>query len=193
MDTLSLGSDEGKPLLFTSKISPLPHLAGLICGTGVLDFIANWVAYVQTNVVAKDIQQLSLYTPNPLRDLWQKFQFTEQQTSTIYCFGYSKTDLRFKGYAFRSTNGFNSEELQYSIGIKPPVPNMEIEEIPADIIRIMCYQKDQDDRLPLRRRIGIGGEIHFAVATPSQIKMLVLYRFDDYEDCYRQMCEKIST
>lgn len=192
MDTLSLNSDDGKPLLFTSKIFPLPHLGGLICGTGIMNFIANWVAYVQTNIVAKDIDHLSIYTPDPLRGLWQKFHFTEKQTSTIYYFGYSKTDRRFKGYAFRSTNRFELEELQYSVGIKPPVPNMELKEIPVDIIRIMCCQKEQDDLLPLGQRIGIGGEIHFAVLTTSQINLLVLHRFDDYETCYHQMCERLS-
>ncbi len=192
MDTLSLSSDDGKPLYFTSKISPLPHLNGLICGTGVMNFIVNWVALVHTNIVAEDIEHLSIYTPDSLRKLWQEFRFNEGQQSTIYYFGYSKTDRRYKGFAFRSTSGFEREELQYSFGIKPPVPNTEIKEIPADIIRIMCYQKEQDDRLPLGQRLGIGGEIQFAILTPSQIIILTLYRFDDYESCYRQMCERLS-
>jgi hypothetical protein len=192
MDTLSLNSDDGKPLLFTSKIFPLPHLGGLICGTGIMNFIANWMAYVQTNIVAKDIEHLGIHTPDSIRILWKKFHFTEKQTSTIYYFGYSKTGRRFKGYAFRSTNRFELEELQYSVGIKPPVPNMELKEIPVDIIRIMCCQKEQDDLLPLGQRLGIGGEIHFAVLTTSQLNMHVVHRFDDYDTCYRQMCEKLS-
>ena len=109
---------------------------------------------------------------------------TEKQTSNICYFGYSKIDRRFNGYAFRSTNRFELEELQYSVGIKTPVPNMELKEIPADIIRIMCCQKEQDDQLPLGQRIRIRGEIHFAVLTTSQINTLVLHRFDDYDTCY---------
>ena len=192
MDTLALSSDDGKPLLFTSKITPLPHLDGLICGTGAMNFVVNWVAMVQTNIVAKDIEHLSMHTPDSLRTLWQKFQYPEQQTVTIYYFGYSKIDCRCKGYAFRSTNNFELEELKYSIGIKPPVLDIEVKEIPEDIIRIIGRQKEQDEQLPLGQRLGIGGEIHFAVITPNQICIRVLHRFDDYETCYLQMCERLS-
>jgi len=192
MDTLALSSDDGKPLLFTSKITHLPHLGGLICGTGVMDFVANWIAMVQTSIVAKDIEHLSKYTPDSLRVLWHKLQYPEQQTSTIYYFGYSTISRRCKGYAFRSTNNFELEELQYSVGIKPPICDIEVREIPEDIIRIIGRQKEQDEQLPLGERLGIGGEIHFAVITPSQIYTRVLHRFDDYETCYLQMCERLS-
>ncbi|MDD5702128.1 MAG: hypothetical protein PHU23_08780 [Dehalococcoidales bacterium] len=192
MDTLSLTSDDGKPLVFTSKMFPMPHLNGLICGTGVLNFVSNWVENVRTKFVVKDMEHLSMFTVEPIRKLWQDFHFNGQQTSTIYYFGYSKSSLRFKGYAFRSTNNFNKEELQYSIGIKPQVINMELNNIPDDIIRIMRDQKEQDDQLPLGQRLGIGGEIHLAVITQNQINIFNIHTFEDYDSCFHQMCERLS-
>jgi hypothetical protein len=191
MDSLSL-SEDGKPLLFASKIFPFPSFNGVICGTGILNFVSSWVEFIRTQIVAKDMENLSMFTVDPIRNLWQSFHFGDQQKSTIYYFGYSKTSLRFKGYAFRSANNFEKEELQYSIGIKPPLLNVEIKEIPNDIIRVMDLQKKYDDGLPLKQRLGIGGEIHLAVLSPGQINMFVLYTFSDYEQCFLQMCSRLS-
>jgi hypothetical protein len=196
MDTLCLRSDNGKPLAFTSKIFPLPHLNGLMCGTGILDFIVNWSAHVKTSIIAKDVDQLSIYSPSSLRKLWDKFHFDEEQTSTIYYFGYSSKDERYKGFAFRSTSNFDLEELSYSIGIKPPLKNVndntEIKELPLDVIRIISEQKKQDDLLPFKQRLGIGGEIQLAILQPDTIIIKTIHRFDDYQNYYDQMCEGLS-
>ncbi|MDP8237941.1 MAG: hypothetical protein P9X24_02515 [Candidatus Hatepunaea meridiana] len=194
MDTLSLNEDK-KPLLYTSKIFLLPHLGGLMCGTGIVPFVVNWYIKIQTGIIAKDIEYLGNFTPKCLRELWhQCADITERYTSTIYHFGYSWHDNSCKGFAFRSTNNFALEELQYSISVKPALAITEIakiKELPRDIIKIMYKQKEEDDKLPFEQRLGIGGEIHFAHLTPHQTTIQVCHRFNDYESNYKQMCRKL--
>ncbi|AIQ75890.1 hypothetical protein MKZ21_24765 [Paenibacillus sp. FSL P2-0536] len=64
MDTLSLSMYDRKPYKYASKIFPLPHLRGVMCGTGNLDLILKWYTRIQKNVVAKDIDYLKRYNSN---------------------------------------------------------------------------------------------------------------------------------
>jgi len=70
MDTLSLSPDTHKPRNFLTKFYPVPHLVGVICGTGVGKFIAEWAARVQTNMLVKSIPHLNEFTQQELRNLW---------------------------------------------------------------------------------------------------------------------------
>ena len=63
MDTLAVCDQSGTPLLFTTKFYPVPHLRGVICGTGIGQFIIDWFVRVNTTMVVDDIPQLDCHTP----------------------------------------------------------------------------------------------------------------------------------
>lgn len=90
MDTLAVSDEVGTPLLFTTKFYPVPHLRGLICGTGIGRFVIDWFVDVNTRMVVDDILQLDLHAPRMLRELWQEkyANFPLVSSVTIYHFGF---------------------------------------------------------------------------------------------------------
>ena len=52
MDTLSIDPQTKGPNKFVSKIFPLLHLRGVLCGTGVLQVILDWFALIQAGAFA---------------------------------------------------------------------------------------------------------------------------------------------
>ncbi len=45
-ESLSLTIDR-EPFKYVSKIFPLPHLRGVLCGTGLIQTIMDWHVYIQ--------------------------------------------------------------------------------------------------------------------------------------------------
>ncbi|WCF11564.1 hypothetical protein NDS46_29910 (plasmid) [Paenibacillus thiaminolyticus] len=193
MDTLSL-DEKRKPFKFVSKIYPIPHLRSVICGTGNVDVIMDWVYRVQRNVVAADIEFLSSVTTEQLLEIHKKYN-TFDVCTTIYQFGYSQIDEKFKGYVYRSTNNFSQEEYDYSFAIKPHVEFDWKEELKNGLdnafIKLMTKQKEMDDKS--LTRLGIGGEIHKFFMTKDAYYLGVLHRFSDYMECYDQILENLKS
>jgi hypothetical protein len=191
MDTLAMSlTDTPVPGFYTSKAFLLPHLRGIMCGMGVLDFSTDWFVR-QQRILAKDMLHLDEFTPEALRELAEPYKFTEKHTSTIYHFGYSETEDTHFGYAYRSANNFESERLPSGgWGIKPPIPQDEIElqTFPDDIVKTMLKQRAQEDARPADERLYIGGEIQLIFMERGSFTMDTIYRFDDYADCYDEMC-----
>src|SRR5947209_2455831 len=102
MDTLAMSlADTPTPGFYTSKAFLLPHLRGVMCGMGVLEFSTDWFVR-QQRILAKDMLHLNEYTPEALRELAGTYKFTEKHTSTIYHFGYSEAEETHFGFAYRS-------------------------------------------------------------------------------------------
>src|SRR5690349_12489521 len=58
--TDSLGSgDDHVPRSFHTKVFPLPHVNGVICGTGALPLVLDWFVFVQLQLVAREVRFLS--------------------------------------------------------------------------------------------------------------------------------------
>lgn len=192
MDTLSL-NEQRKPFKFVSKIYPIPHLRSVICGTGNLDLILEWVNRVQRNVVAADISFLNTITRDILCDLNSKYP--KEATSTIYQFGYSELERKLLGAVFRSDAGFQKEDYPYCSAVKPKadfdlykeIQNSSLDEA---FIKLMSKQKAEDDISP--EPVGIGGEIHRFLMNKNTYHLDIIHRFSDYEECYDKMLENLK-
>lgn len=192
MDTCTLDiedSGDRVPGPFCTKVCLLPHLHTVVCGTGIRSLIYYWNAFLQQNAVARDIVELDNIARAKLPELARECRVTEQHTSTIYHFGYWPTEERMVGIAYRSTNGFDGDELQYGLGIKPPdgldleqaLKTCEDQGLPAGFIEVMKLQKVYDDARPSKERLGIGGEVQYLVMDKEGCSLRTCHRFDDYD------------
>src|SRR6476620_11676920 len=123
MDSLSLAAepDDSKvPYAFCTKVFPLPHLNGVICGTGLMSVLLDWFVMVQGQVVCRDMLFLDTIAPTHLPVIAARYG--DDMTSTVYHFGYDESRHRYRGFAYRGTNGYKSEEIPYALGVKPPFP-----------------------------------------------------------------------
>ncbi|WP_308638978.1 hypothetical protein [Paenibacillus silvisoli] len=193
MDTLSL-DEKGRPFKYVSKLFPIPHLRSVICGTGNLDLIMDWVHQVQRNVIAADIAYLSEITTEQLIALQEKYP-KDAGATTIYQFGYSQLVEKLKGYVYRSTKDFFQEEYDFCFGIKPEVDFDWDQEGKAGLdnafINLMVKQKEIDDKNP--NRVGIGGEIHKFILNKDTYLLYTLHRFSDYESCYDEILKNLKS
>ncbi|MEK4451267.1 hypothetical protein [Paenibacillus sp. FSL L8-0506] len=191
MDTLSTSSNDRTPYKFASKIFPLPHLRGVMCGTGNIDLILDWYRTIQKNIVAQNIDYFAENSSDILLKLNENYP--EYATTTIYQFGYSESVGKFRGFVFRSTNDFKQEELNYCIAQKPQVnfnfDNFE-ENIDENLVDLMMLQKLEDDQK--LDKVGIGGEIHRMILTKHASRIDIIHRFSDFELQYEQMLKNLS-
>lgn len=151
MDTLATCGDDKSPQSFASKMFPVPHLNGVICGTGIFEFVGKWFLFVNSAFVVKNMIHLDQYAPKELRKLYAevwKDADLPKASSTIYHFGYDERLKEFVGFAYRSESNFESEILKTNhAGYKPPPSmlvngdNPELECLPDSFIKIMTVQK----------------------------------------------------
>ena len=154
MDTLSLKVNR-EPFKYVSKIFPLPHLRGVLCGTGLIQTIMDWHVYVQGQIIGNTMDIPNKVAPSQLKSIHYKYNNVNTD-ATIYHFGFNQDEKRMKGFAFRSTNSFMLEELNDGIGIKPHdneiigylTDNLESygSSLENLIIEIMKLQKKADDK-----------------------------------------------
>ena len=203
-DTVASDPDDMEPINFTTKVFPAPHWQGLICGTGILQFITAWYVHAITSIVAKDIKHLDQFAPDILRSRFTEFQeqANGEFTSTIYHFGFDDLAGKFIGFAYRSTNDFDSEQLDYGIGLKPnpEVDPPDIIEFPIDLIPIAELQKVKDAKKPLDQRVGVGGQLisyvmrHVDVGDGEYQVTTAIHRcheFSDFPAAYMRACAKL--
>ena len=195
-DTLVSNGKTWEPNLFTTKVFAVPHWDGLICGTGVMSFLTAWYNYVNTTVLATDLRHLNEHVPEALRTLYANSPdiLHQDYTSTVYHFGFDPYSNNFCGFAYRSTNNFESEVLPFGIGLKPAPKGepIEINQFPADLIHQAIVQKHEDENDDCNQRVGIGGElISYSlqkVNTDSGYQIMTqitkCHRFDDADTAY---------
>jgi len=197
MDTLVLRRDNKKPLKYASKIFPLPHHRGVLCGTGSASTIMDWFVYIQDHVIANTMNIPNKMAPSQLQEIHSKYDLNGTNGTTIYHFGFDPREEhgRIRGFAFRSTNNFSLEELKDGIGIKPPDDEI-IKYLkdtlgtcsPEDLfIDIMKLQKRKDDEGSPEKRIGIGGSIHVLQFDKDRQFLWECYNFDDYDETFSKM------
>lgn len=199
-DALYITSDsialtmEGEPRSYMSKLYPVPHLEGVITGTGIGQFIVDWFAEVQNRMLVRCVHHLDHFTPDALRELSRDYPLDEAST-TIYHFGLSSKEGRFCGFAYRSTNDFRSERLDYGIGIKPalepgPINNIDF---PDWFVEIMERQREEDLQRPAQDRVGVGGEVHaLQMQRDGLMTLLTCHTFDDYDGTFERMDAGLS-
>jgi len=190
-DTLALAGDTHLPSHFQAKMFPVLHLNGVICGTGISQLIVQWYVTAATAMLARSIPHLDQFTPDGLRRLAAATLPPLGSTSTIYHFGYDDDQARFRGFAYRSERNFESEELGYGFGMKPPVEFAPSSNILEDFISLVSVQRESDLARPLQERLGIGGEVHVLLLQPGHIAMTRCHRFADFEALYDDMCTRL--
>lgn len=187
-DTLVL-TTEGEPRSYMSKLYPVPHLYGVITGTGIGQFIMDWFTMVQNRMLVQCVHHLDRFTSEALRERASEYPLQEAST-TIYHFGVSSTEDRFCGFAYRSANDFRSERLDYGVGIKPEIDPGPMDEIqfPDWFVGIMERQREQDLQQPPEQRVGVGGEVHaLQVLDDGVMSLFPCHRFDDYDEAFQRM------
>lgn len=180
MDTLAV-CEEGEPLLFTTKFYPVPHLGGLICGTGLGAFVAAWFVRVNTGQVAEDLVQLDLHAPRVLRELARTPAYKDlfaTHTVTIYHLGFPAAGGPPCIFAYRSERGFASERLPVGgLTLKPWIDLPAPWEFPRDFARAMQLQREGESQKPTEKRVHIGGDIFVCHLTAAG---MVIHRFASF-------------
>lgn len=183
-DTLATSYD-GTPFMFTTKAFIVPHLRMIMCGTGMGGFLGRWFIQVNDGMVVRNIDHLDYHTPKNLIAFWerykQEFFIPSNLTTTVYHFGFSEEDTLIHSYAYRSTNDFKSEVLQYGIGVKPQCQIPEDFVLPRDVKKMMDDQRSTQASLPKDQRLYIGGEILIHHLTKIGFNVYILGRFEDFE------------
>ena len=194
-DTL-VTTEAFQPGFFTSKVHPVPHLNGLICGTGSLGFILDWTRDVLGGMLAIDIAHLDEFAPASLRAIQAARPEEERKalTSTIYHLGFDEREDRFVGFAYRSIANFESERLEYGTRIKPGYePRRELQIFPDDFVEMCRDQRSLQDQIPPQDRVFIGGHItaymlqiqRIEGCSPSIVTTVTRpFEFEDFERAY---------
>ena len=175
----------GNPAFFCTKANHIPHLKMLVAGMGAAGFSNQWALHASTGMVVRGIQNLNHHTPEGLRNLWNKYRvehsLPESFTTTLYQFGISEKTGQVVSFAYRSTNNFVSEELNYGTGVKPECTIMEgnlIDSIPE----MMVQQRTIQNSAPKSERIYIGGEIIAFHLTSNGCNTFKISEFDDFSE-----------
>ena len=198
MDTLAVRADDKASHMYASKILPLPHLGGVVCGTGSQRMALEWYLELQTMVLARDFDYVNEIASDQLRALWARLD--EPGTSTIYHFGYSPPEDAYVGHAFRSTNDFVSERLDYGLGFRP-VHDELVQIAPAlyaelgaheAVLRLIETARRLDDELPMSERVGVGGEVHMLTLTAGRQIGWATRPWSDFESTFEEMLERLG-
>jgi hypothetical protein len=155
--------DDMMPAGYCTKAYTLPHLEGIIAGTGVMDFIAEWFIRANTGFLIRDLVHMDEYATASLQELFEphRLRMGASAVSTIYHFAYDRNERRVRTYVYRSTKNFVSEELPYGSALKPYVDmgDHAINVFPDDYLPVIEAQKAADLRKPLAERVGVGGHM----------------------------------
>jgi hypothetical protein len=194
MDTIALKVDTKVPHIYTTKFYLLPHLDIVICGTGIAQVVMDWFVYVNSGMIVRDIDHLNEFTQKQLIKIGQQHNLDENNTTTIYHFGFSKSSKCYRGYAYRSINNFEPELFSNGSGIKPPIENMDRYLVNGsyNFIEIALQQYNDDKNSPLEKKVGIGGELIFCLLINQTIQISKIFSFLDYQENYDKMCEFIE-
>lgn len=201
MDTVVSDPEDMGPIGFTTKMHPVPHLRGVICGTGIMQFVTEWSLVAMTSMLVRDVKQLGEHTQQQLILLFAKYaKEAPHVTSTIYHFGFVESEQRFVGYAFRSTTGFTPERLpDECTAFKPSnidPEDFDLKMLPADFLQVAEQQKAADDAALPSGRVGIGGHLVSCVLTLNangevQTTLERFHEFADAAKAYHRACLKL--
>jgi len=194
-----------RPLSFTSKIHPIPHLGTVMCGTGRSSLMTHWLCTIYENVIARGIEALVDMAESQLRVIDQHLKEAQPDavdlTTTVYHFGYSRTEERFVGYAHRSVSGYRAERLADVFGAKPALRDMQAavdalltNGATTTLVDLMEEQKDTQTKVPASEWVGIGGEVHLCVvrAPPFTCRLSVCHEFADAADAWQAILDRLD-
>lgn len=189
-DTLAT-TMEGNPHLLVSKCFIASHLELAVAFTGVANVGQEWTQWVQSRMLARDIDMLDLHTPEALRSVHEQLKCPDDATATIYHLGFSPESDKYVGYVYRSTSDYESEELPESgFAIKPQPADIEAMEPPGgadEIIALAESVRASEGAKPRGERIYIGGELILTQLHEHVITATKIHQFADFEEAWLAM------
>ncbi len=193
-----MSNDKHQPHKYLTKILLLPHVRGVICGTGSADLLLKWYLAIQCEILVPDLAWLAAHTPRRLAELAEQIALPGEMETTIYHFGWDHRANRMVGQSFAASEGFQLRDAhRESLVIKPGYAlavqgagELVFQDGVAGFAEIMRRQREAEERLSTEERTGIGGEVHFIEIAPNQIGQLLAYRFSDYQELYDLMSRR---
>lgn len=177
--------------MFCSKAVYIPHLRTIVAGTGLGGFANDWANEINNRMVVKGIRNLDYHTPDRLRERWLQASttpdFPEGLTTTVYQFGIDEENEEACAFAYRSTNDFESEELPYGTGVKPPCALPDTNDFVEAVRTTMIEQRLAEDLKPDGQRVYIGGECVILHLTRGSCSVAKAFQFDDYQQQLRDV------
>ncbi|MCX5824992.1 MAG: hypothetical protein NTY86_16230 [Deltaproteobacteria bacterium] len=190
-DTLLVRKEAGLSgtIQFCSKAFFIPHINMILASTGIAGFADNWLAYFNSNLIVRDVEDLARRAPPILSEGFERYKHHfvplfsgDLNRVTVYHFGFSLKDAKIKAYAHRSTNNFEPELRPYGMATKPPCELPQEPFDPIDIIpSLMEKQRAEQEALPEAKRLGIGGEMLALHLTNNGCNSFKIGQFKDHQ------------
>lgn len=183
MDTLIVTHDDKMPLDFQRKFYALPENNIVVAGTGLGNLVNTWFEVLGRLPTETNIDDLAPIISELVQKLLPFVNGIDLATSTLYHFGYSKSQAKYVGFVSRSENNWKTESIQENaIGFKPiiPLPECNDIEFPDYLVKIIQAQQKADLSLPVVDKVGIGGEIEFVHMKNGEISISNVHRFETY-------------
>ena len=187
-DTLAVDINARTPTKFSSKVLFLPHLQGVICGTGSLNLLVDWFRIVEQQIVARDLPHAGRYAPELLRqlasDLVSTHEMPDAGIGTVYHFGVCSRTNSCRAFGFDSERAFEPREYADCLIFRPafdslPVPPMTAGEDECDwFIRLVGAQRTFVGN-EAANKPRIGGELHLTTIGKVGMSVRTIHRFDD--------------
>jgi len=197
-DTLMSRVDK-TPFHFVTKIMLLPHLRGVVCGTGSANLLIRWYCLLQEQAVIPTLAWMRDHTSHFLQQLADELQISRDAKTTVYHFGWDEETTKIDGVSFNLQDQFVPKAIdKKALVIKPSYPGVSDD---AEVIftngvdgfaYLMAKQRRTDNELPLDERACIGGELHFVQITADGIFQTMSHRFRDYDDLSDKMLARLG-
>ena len=192
-DTLVVG-DNYDPVMFQTKLWPLPHLNMVIASTGTANIARTWNDCVTSMFGPDDIEGLNTEAPRTLRAIAEELtnQYGPLGSSTIYHFGFPAGSDKPVRYTYRSANGFEPERFEGpQFGAKPTPPGFKLNRPagPEEYIDLAHRLRDENERLRDTGGVPIGGDLFATLIENGSIRTIRWHRFPDYDEHRRQMLQ----
>lgn len=178
---------DGSPPGYVSKALAFPHLRMIVAGTGSGLLYNRWIGLVNHQGTFLDVDAINEHAPHELQTLWGELnaqvEAIQDQTATIYHFGFSDGFGVVHGFAYRSVNNFRSERLQYGLGVKPELASyagLELQTFPSCAPEIMRAQIKQESEKP-SNRVYIGGSVQVVHASGNGFSIYSLGKIGEAE------------
>lgn len=191
--TDTLVTRDSRPLMFTAKVLALPHLHGLITGTGSMILLQRWSMAVLGRILTTHMHHLDLEAPGSIREIWGEMSDEERgDAAEIYHLSYDPDDDQFGGFAYRSSNDFESEPLGYGLYPESALRGaFPIIAFPGDCVRACRRLRFAQEKLDPDKRLQIGGQVTAysiqrhevqGLLRSSLITAQAVFEFEDFED-----------
>ena len=195
-DTLAVDLHARTPTKFSSKVLLLPHLQGVVCGTGSFNLLMDWFRIVEQQIVARDLPHAGRYAPPLLRQLASALVSTHKTPDAgmgvVYHFGVCSRTNSCRAFGFDSERAFEPREYTDCLILRPafdslPPPPTGDEDARHWFIRMVDAQRALAVGNETTRTYGIGGELHLTTIGKHGLSVQTIHRFDDYESDYAAM------